>query len=264
MEGDDMGTLDGKVACVTGGTRGIGLAIAKAFLDEGAKVVINGRDKAKAQRTLDELNAGANVHFIAGDVKKREDCEAVVDGTVAHFGRIDILVANAGGAANHAPIADLTDEAMEDALVWNFWHTFWVMRRAFKYMIPQQSGRIINVSSVEGKVGKPGISTYVSSKHAVNGLTKSAAHEVGTLGITVNAVCPGAIETDVMMAEGPGAAIAMGTTYEGLLEMFATESAIKRLNEVEDVSLVAVLLASDAGAGITGSLISIDGGTSPY
>ena len=98
-----MGSLDGKVACVTGGTRGIGLAIAKAFLDEGAKVVINGRDKAKAQRTLDELNAGANVHFIAGDVKKREDCEAVVDGTVAHFGRIDILVANAGGAANHAP-----------------------------------------------------------------------------------------------------------------------------------------------------------------
>jgi 3-hydroxybutyrate dehydrogenase len=93
---------------------------------------------------------------------------------------------------------------------------------------------------------------------------KSAAKEVGPLGITVNALCPGAIETDVMMAEGPGAAEAMGITYQGLLDMFAHEAAIKRLNEVEDVAAVAMLLASKAGAGITGSLISIDGGTSPY
>ena len=259
-----MGVLDGRVACVTGGTRGIGLAIARAFLDEGAKVVINGRDAQKAARTIAELNAGDDVHFIAGDVMQREDCEAIVNGTVAHFGKIDILVANAGGAANHAPVAQLTDESMQQALVWNFWHTFWTMRAALAHMIPQQSGRIITMSSVEGKVGKPGISTYVASKHAINGLTKSAAREVGTLGITVNALCPGAIETDVMMAEGPGAAEAMGTTYEGLLEMFAQESAVKRLNDAEDVALVAVLLASDAGAGITGSMISIDGGTAPY
>ncbi len=259
-----MGVLDGRVACVTGGTRGIGLAIARAFLDEGAKVAINGRDAEKAARTIAELDAGDRVHFIAGDVMQREDCEAIVNGTVAHFGKIDILVANAGGAANHAPIAQLTDESMQQALVWNFWHTFWTMRAALGHMIPQQSGRIITMSSVEGKVGKPGIATYVASKHAINGLTKSAAREVGTLGITVNALCPGAIETDVMMAEGPGAAEAMGTTYEGLLEMFAQESAVKRLNDAEDVALVAVLLASDAGAGITGSMISIDGGTAPY
>ena len=138
------------------------------------------------------------------------------------------------------------------------------MRRALQHMIPQQWGRIITMSSVEGKVGKPGISTYVTAKHAINGLTKAASKEVGTLGITVNALCPGAIETDVMMAEGPGAAAAMGMTYEQLLDQFAQESAIKRLNEVEDVAAVAVLLASDAGAGITGSMISIDGGTSPY
>jgi 3-hydroxybutyrate dehydrogenase len=173
-------------------------------------------------------------------------------------------VSNAGGAENHAPVADLTDEAMQDALVWNFWHTFWTMRRALKYMIPQASGRILTMSSVEGKAGKPGISTYVASKHAINGLTKSAAKEVGTLGITVNALCPGAIETDVMAAQGPSAATAMGITYEQLLAAFANEAAIKRLNEVEDVANVAVLLASDAGAGITGSMISIDGGTSPY
>ncbi len=259
-----MGTLDGRVACITGGTRGIGLGIAKGFLEEGAKVAINGRDPSKAERTLAELDAGDNAIYIAGDVKQREACEAIVDGTVDHFGRIDILVANAGGASGHAPIAELTDEAMQDSLVWNFWHTFWTMRRAFHYMIPQESGRVMAVSSLEGKVGKPGISIYVAAKHAINGLVKSAAHEVGTLGITVNALCPGAIETDIMMVEGPPAAESMGLDYQGLLDMFASESAIKKLNDVEDVAAVATLLASDVGAGITGSLISIDGGTAPY
>jgi 3-hydroxybutyrate dehydrogenase len=259
-----MGVLEGRVACITGGTRGIGLAIAKAFLDEGANVVINGRDPVKAKASMDGLAAGDHVHFIAGDVKVRADCEAVVQGTVDHFGAIDILVPNAGGGSDYAPVAQMSDEAMNDAMVWNFWHTFWTMRAALNHMIPREWGRIITMSSVEGKVGKPAISSYVAAKHAINGLTKSAAKEVGTLGITVNAVCPGAIETDVMMAQGPGAAEAMGLTYQGLLDLFANESAVKRLNDAEDVAAVAVLLASDAGAGITGSMISIDGGTSPY
>ena len=183
---------------------------------------------------------------------------------VERYGKLDILFANAGGASNHAAVAELTDEAMQDSLVWNFWHTFWTMQTALKHMIPAGGGRIIAMSSVEGKMGKPGLSIYVAAKHAINGLVKSAAQEVGTLGITVNSVCPGAIETDIMQAEGPGAAESMGITYEELLDMFAQESAIKRLNAVEDVAEVCVLLASDAGAGITGSLISIDGGTSPY
>ena len=131
-------------------------------------------------------------------------------------------------------------------------------------MIPQGSGRVICCSSVEGKVGKPAIAIYVAAKHAINGLVKSAAQEVGPLGITVNAVCPGAIETDIMQAEGPQAAEAMGISYDQLLDVFAQDSAIKRLNEVEDVAEVCVLLASEAGGGISGSLISIDGGTSPY
>jgi NAD(P)-dependent dehydrogenase (short-subunit alcohol dehydrogenase family) len=259
-----MGVLDGRVACVTGGTRGIGLACARAFLAEGAQVVINGRDEAKGQRSVEELGGGPNVALIASDIKSREGCELVVDGTVERFGRIDVVVANAGGGSDYAPVADMTDESMQDTMVWNFWHTFWTMRAALKYMIPQQWGRIMAMSSVEGKVGKPVISSYVASKHAINGLVKSAAREVGTLGITVNSLCPGAIETDTMMNEGPGAAEAMGITYQGLLDQFASESAIKRLNEVDDVAAVAVLLASQAGAGITGSLISIDGGTSPY
>ena len=259
-----MGELDGRVACITGGTRGIGRGIAEAFVREGAKVVINGRSAEKGAQAIAEMNAGDDVHFIAGDIKRREVCDAVVDGTVERYGRIDILVPNAGGGEGYAPLQDYTDDAMQDALVWNYWHTFWTMRRALKYMIPQQWGRIMPVSSLEGKVGKPIISGYVVAKHAINGLCKSVAREVGTQGITVNALCPGAIETDTMMELGPGAAEAMGMTYEQLLHSFAEESSIKRLNTVDDVAIVAVLLASNAGAGITGSLISIDGGTSPY
>ena len=259
-----MGELDGRVACITGGTRGIGRAIAEAFVSEGANVVITGRSVDKGKQALDEMQAGDAADFVAGDVKDRAACEAAIDATVERYGRIDILVPNAGGSADQAPVVDMTDEAMQDALLWNFWHAFWTMRKALSYMIPQQFGRIMLMSSLEGKVGKPGISNYVVAKHAMNGLAKSAAHEVGTMGITVNALCPGGIETDTMKEFGPDAAVSMGLTYQGLLDVFAQESAIKRLNEVEDVALVAVLLASDAGAGITGSLISIDGGTSPY
>jgi 3-hydroxybutyrate dehydrogenase len=256
--------LEGKVAAVTGGTRGIGRAIAEAFVREGAKVVINGRNEEKGQQALKEMDAGDAALFVAGDAKLREDCERVVDTTVDKFGRIDIMVNNAGGSSNHAPVVDLTDEALDDALRWILWSTFWCTRRSLQHMIPQKSGRIINVSSLEGKCGKPGVSIYVTAKHAINGLTKSCAHEVGTLGITVNALCPGGIETDIMAEEGPKAAELMGMTYQEFLNWYAKESATKRLGEVDDVAAVAVLLASDAGAGITGSLISIDGGTAPY
>ena len=259
-----MGELDGRVGCITGGTRGIGRAIAEAFVREGASVVITGRSADKGQQALDEMAAGDAASFIQGDVKDRSACEAAIDGTVERYGRIDILVPNAGGSADQAPVVDMTDEAMQDALLWNFWHAFWTTRHALSFMIPQHFGRIMLMSSLEGKLGKPGIANYVVAKHAMNGLAKTVAKEVGPMGVTINALCPGGIETDIMKEQGPVAAEAMGLSYQGLLDAFAQESAIKRLNAVEDVALVAVLLASDAGAGITGSLISIDGGTSPY
>ena len=259
-----MGELTGRVAAITGGTRGIGRAIGEAFLAEGCKVVLNGTNAEKGAQAVADIGRPDDVLFVQGDAKVREDCERVVDAAVEHFGRIDIMVNNAGGATNHAPVADLTDEALDDALKWNLWSTFWCSRKAVNYMIPQGWGRIINISSVEGKCGKPGLSIYVIAKHAINGLTKSMAQEVGTLGITVNSVCPGVIETDIVKAQGPQAAEAMGITYEQLIDIFTEESATKRVMEVEDVAAVAMLLASEAGAGITGSLISIDGGTAPY
>lgn len=259
-----MGQLDGRVACITGGTRSIGRAVAEAFLREGANVVVNGKDAAKGAQAVAEMGGGANIHFIAGDVSKKEDCEALIQGTVDHFGRIDVLHANAGGVDGPAPIADMSDDAMATTMTWNFWHTFWTMRAALGHMIPQEFGRIIATSSLESKRGTPALSSYSASKAAINALVRTAAQEVGTLGITVNAVCPGAIETDAMRDNAPAAAEAMGMSYEALKDMFAQGSAIKRLNTVDEVAAVAVLLASDAGAGITGAAISIDGGTATY
>lgn len=256
--------LEGRVAAITGGTRGIGRAIAEAFVRDGAKVVINGRSEDKGRQALEEMDAGDAVHFIAGDVTDQAVCEGLVDSTVEHFGRIDIMVNNAGGGGDAAPLAEMSDESWQFVLNWNLNHPFWCTRRALNHMIPQQWGRIINISSMYGKFALPANSHYVTTKHAINGMTKAVAIETGELGITCNALCPGGILTDVMNEQGPQAAEAAGMSFEELLDMMAQPSAIKRLNEVEDVALIASLLASDAGAGITGSLISIDGGTSPY
>jgi 3-hydroxybutyrate dehydrogenase len=256
--------LDGVVAAVTGGTRGIGLAIVEAYLREGASVCLNGRSPERGAEIVASLDSPERVHFVAGDVTARDDVESFVDQTVSRFGRIDVIVNNAGGADDHAPVADLTDEAMDLALRWNLWSTFWGMRRALHHMLPQGSGRIINMSSVEGKHGKPGIATYVTAKHAVHGLTKSCAAEVGKAGITVNALCPGMIETYSVQTQGQSAAAAAGMSYEDFLGIFSDETALKRLNTVEEVAAVAVFLASASGAGTNGSMISIDGGTAAY
>jgi 3-hydroxybutyrate dehydrogenase/3-oxoacyl-[acyl-carrier protein] reductase len=256
-----MGLLDGKVALVTGGTRGIGRGIAEGFLAAGACVVVNGRSREKGERALAEMGAGDNAHFLSADVSVREDCEALVDATLERYGAIHILVNNAGGADNFAPVHELTDESMNFGWTMNVMSTFWCCRRALPHMIAQQWGRIINVSSIEGKIAKPAIAPYVVAKHALNGLTKTIAVENATIGITSNALCPGAIETDMMKEGGPGAAAAAGITYEQFLDSFASASLIKRLNTVEEVAAMATLLASDAGGGITGQCINVDGGS---
>ncbi|MCH2617012.1 MAG: SDR family oxidoreductase, partial [Acidimicrobiales bacterium] len=133
--------LEGQVALVTGGTRGIGRGIAEAFVAEGANVVINGRSPDKGSQAIKEMNAGDQVHFIAGDVTDRETCEGLVDKTVEHYGKIDIVVPNAGGGTAEgeepSPLVDLTDNNWQFVLDWNLNHPMWLMRRALKYMIPQ-------------------------------------------------------------------------------------------------------------------------------
>jgi 3-hydroxybutyrate dehydrogenase len=218
----------------------------------------------KGTQALDELGAGETARFVAADVTEREGCERLLDEAIGAFGRVDVLVNNAGGAADNAPVAEMSDRCLQVALDWCLWSTFWCMRRALQDMIPRGWGRVINVSSLEGKCGKPITSSYVAAKHAVNGLTKSCAAEVGPLGITVNALCPGAMDTDIMREVGVQIASARGITYDEFLDVFRAESATREITETADVAAVAVLLASEAGGGITGSLISVDGGTSPY
>lgn len=260
-----MGKLEGKVACITGGTRSIGRAMAEAFVAEGAKVVVNGRDAEKGQRCLEEMGAGDDAAFFAGDASEQSTVEGLVDFTIETYGQLDICCLNSGGVKMTAPVAQMTDEEWTLEVDWNLNHVFWGMRRALQHMIPRESGRILVTSSVEGKLGKPGIPGYAATKHAVNGLMKAAAQEVGTLGITVNSILPGLIETDIVRETGPESAIAMGLDgYDALIDLFTQESAIKRPNRVEEVAAVAVLLASDAGRNITGNMFPVDGGTMPY
>ncbi|WP_078973638.1 SDR family NAD(P)-dependent oxidoreductase [Streptomyces sp. MMG1533] len=259
------GSLDGRVAVITGSTRSIGRAIAEAFLADGATVVLSGRSEVKGKQALEEIQAGDRAVFHTCDSSSQADIEALVDWTVERFGRLDIMVNNVGGTEGFAPVHELSDEAWHKALDLNLNAYFYGTRRALKPMLDGGWGRVINISSVEGKqANKPAISHYITNKHAIHGLTKATAFEYGTLGITCNAICPGAVDTDLMRAAGPAAAEAEGISYEEWLGRFAEHAATKKITTVEQIAGVARLLASDAGAGITGTLISVDGGTAQW
>ena len=254
--------LTGKVCAITGGTRGIGRAIAEIYLAAGAQVAINGRSANKGQQALEEMGSTERTLFIAGDVTQQADVEGFMSSTIERFGKIDILVNNAGGSSGFAPTEELSDHAWQEAAAWILHSAFWATRAALKDMLQRQSGRIINISSVEGAhANKLNVSHYVTFKHALNGFTKAVAFENGTKGITCNAISPGAVETDLMKDSGPAAAKTMGMTYEEFLDGYAQDAAIKRVNTVEEIAALALLLASDAGGGITGAILPVDGGT---
>lgn len=254
--------LTGKVAAITGGTRGIGRGLAEALLAAGASVAINGRSQEKGDQALAEMNAGDRAAFFAGDVTRQADVEGFIDSTIATFGRVDILVNNAGGSSGFALVEDMGDKAWEQAAAWILYSCFWATRRSLKDMKSRGWGRIINISSVEGRqANKATASHYITFKHAMNGFTKAVAFEYGEDGITSNAISPGAVETDLMREAGPAAAESMGITYEEFKNNYAEEAAIKRLNTVEEVAGLAMYLVSDAGAGVTGAILPVDGGT---
>ncbi len=212
-----------------------------------------------------KAGAGDRVHFIAGDAGVQADVENVVNGTVAHFGRIDIAVLNAGGVKTTSPVATMTDEEWQYELNLNLNSTFWGMRASLQHMLAQKSGRIICMSSVEGKRGTPGIPGYAANKHAIIGLAKACANEVGTQGITVNSICPGLVLTDMFYDSGPTTVEVLGLeNLDALADLYTQSAAIKRPVTVDEVAAVALLLASPAGAGITGTSISVDGGTAHW
>jgi NAD(P)-dependent dehydrogenase (short-subunit alcohol dehydrogenase family) len=257
-------TLDHKVAVITGGTGGIGFGIACAFVGAGANVLVTGRNVERGEKAVAELGGETRAVFFAGDVMDQASVERCVDRAVEIFGRLDILVNNSGGATEFGLVADMTDSAWEQALRWNLTAPFWACRRALKYMQPQRSGRIINISSVEGKHGRPAIAQYVAAKHGLIGLTKALAQEVGTLGITVNAICPGLVMTPLIREQSAGPAALQNLSPEEFLQGYANDAAVKRFITTDEVAAMAVLVASDAGSGITGAALSVDGGTAGY
>lgn len=257
--------LDGRVAIVTGGTRGIGFGIAQTLLEGGARVVISSRSADKGAEAVSQLSGFGEVSYKGCDVQDQAQVEGLIDAVAADCGRIDILVNNAGGADGFALLHEMTDETWTKASRWILDSAFWSCRRVLPHMMENKRGRIINVSSIAGKQAKkPGSAHYVTFKHGLNGFTKALARDYGELGITANAICPGPVETDAMADAGRASAARRGLTYEEYLEQYAADTMTKRLNTVEEVAAVARLLASPAGAGITGTTINVDGGTLPW
>ncbi|MFL2504556.1 MAG: SDR family NAD(P)-dependent oxidoreductase [Candidatus Azotimanducaceae bacterium] len=188
----------------------MGRGIAEALLKMGASVAINGRNEGKGQQTIKEIGEDQPLVFIKGDVRKQSEVENFISKTIEKFGQIDILINNAGGSGGFAPVSELTDEAWENAAAWILHSTFWATRAALKDMTQRGWGRIINISSVEGRqANKENVAHYITFKHAMNGFTKAVAFENGAKGITCNAISPGAVETDLMMEQGPAAAKSM-------------------------------------------------------
>jgi len=251
--------LKNKTALITGGGRGIGRAIALAFAREGATVVVSARTKEQVDAVAKEI--GANAVALVCDVADPDSVNTMFTRAHEALGRgPDILVNNAG-IAESATLVNTDDELWHRHLNTNLSGTFYCTRAALPSMIQKRWGRIINVASIAGKIGAPYISAYAASKHGVLGLTRSVAHEVATLGITANAICPGYVDTEMVSRGIEKIKSRTGRSEEEALETLKNMSPQHRLVTVEEVAAIALLLASDEGRGINGQAINVDGGS---
>jgi len=241
--------LAGKVALITGGTRGIGLAVARSLADDGASVVVSGRDPGRLENAAKELEGlGASALAVAADAAKREDADRLVEAAKERFGRIDVLVNNAGITRDQL-LVRMKDDDWDQVLDTNLRGVFLVTRAAGKVMMRQKSGRIVNISSAAGAMGNAGQVNYSAAKAGVIGLTKAAARELAHWNILVNAVAPGLIETDM-------AAAIPAEAREALMQQVP----LKRIGTVKDVAEVVRFLAGEGGGYITGQVIHVNGG----
>jgi len=242
--------LDGKVAIVTGGSRGIGLAIAALLAEDGAAVVVSGRDADRLQRAVKELEAQGRVaHAVVADAASREDCDRLADAAKERFGRIDVLVNNAG-ITRDGLLVRMKDEDWDRVMDVNLRGVFLLTRAVTKAMVRQKSGgRVINITSTAGVMGNAGQANYSAAKAGLIGLTKAAARELAHWSILVNAVAPGLIETDMaaaLPAEARGALLA--------------QVPLKRIGTAREVAEVVRFLAGDGAAYITGQVFHVNGG----
>ena len=241
--------LQGKTAIVTGGTRGIGLAIVRTFLKNGANVALFGSRSETVDKALKELkeeNPNWPVIGMTPDIAKYDEMKAAVDEVVAKFGALDIMVNNAGISARE-PLCDYTPESFQHIMDLNVTAVFNGCKAA-ETVMKGRGGSIINTSSMVSLYGQPSGVGYPTSKFAVNGMTKSLARELGREGIRVNAVAPGVTRTDMVAALPPE-----------LVQRISAPIPLGRVGEPEEVANVFLFLASDLASYVTGAIISVDG-----
>ena len=244
--------MSAPVVLITGALTGIGRATAEAFAREGAKVVISGRNAEAGEAVAAELRTlGGEAHFIRADVRHEDDIRALVDGTVAKFGRLDIAVNNAGTEGQFGPIVDQTPESYAAMFDTNVLGVLLSLKHELRVLQAQGSGSIVNISSVLGQAAYANAALYTASKHAVEGLTKAAALEGAPSGVRVNAVAPGPIDTPMLERFTGG--------DEGKAGLAATLP-MNRTGAPDEIAQAIVFLGSDKASFITGHVINVDGG----
>jgi|TARA_R110000787_G_scaffold237779_2_gene344106 NAD(P)-dependent dehydrogenase (short-subunit alcohol dehydrogenase family) len=252
-----VGIVSGKVAIVTGAAAGIGRAVALKFAAEGAKVIVSDVEEEGGEATASAIRSGgAEAVFIRADVAKAADVTALIAQAVAKFGRLDCACNNAGIEGAVAPFIDQTEEDFDRIIDVNLKGVFLCLKAEITQMLTQGGGTIVNLSSVAGLIGFPGLSPYVASKHGVNGLTKNAALEYAKEGIRVNSVCPGGIDTrmlDSLAEQATGGKMTSRQMMDGL-------HPIGRIGTVDEVATLIVWLCSDNASFITGAHVPVDGG----
>jgi NAD(P)-dependent dehydrogenase (short-subunit alcohol dehydrogenase family) len=253
-----------RVAFITGGGRGIGRAVALAFAREGARVMVVARTNAEVEKVAREIRSAAGERAAAHAICDVSDADSVTAAFAAasdFFGAGPDVLVNSAGIAESAKVTETTDALWQRHLAVNLNGTFYCMRAALPSMIERGWGRIINIASIAGKTGAPYVAAYTASKHGVLGLTRSAAVEVARANVTVNAVCPGYVETEMTAGAVRNITSKTGRSAAEALEALRRMSPQHRLVTPEEVAALCVLLASEDGRGITGQAINVDGGT---
>jgi NAD(P)-dependent dehydrogenase (short-subunit alcohol dehydrogenase family) len=255
--------LSGRIALITGGGRGIGRAIALTFAREGARVAIAARTAQQVEQVAAEIKSqtASDPVGIVCDVSDVASVQRMFATVSETFGSGPNIMVNNAGIAESAPITKTDDALWQRHLAINLSGTFYCMRAALPSMLEQGWGRVINIASIAGKTGAPYIAAYSASKHGVLGLTRSIALEVGGKGITVNAICPGYVDTEMTTRGIENITAKTGRPADEALKAIKQMSPQNRLVTSEEVAALALLLASEDGRGINGQAINIDGGT---